>query len=179
MTLDIAAIKVRANKATAMGTLDAHVASSMDVPTLINALEASEAARVKAEQEQDATAAEFKNFHRMLCKRFDCHVHDEIDWKRDQVSLMEAIAKRITDLEQGRDALRNFVADFADTNIAMLPMPHIKHPADEPDKAVSAAEVWEWQNDASRALEANYGGPVAGEHQEVLDAIEACNTGEE
>jgi hypothetical protein len=34
----------------------------------------------------------FKNFHRMLCERFD-YCHDEKDWWRDQVSLMEHIAK--------------------------------------------------------------------------------------
>ena len=45
----------------------------------------------------DATAslaskdAEFKNFHRVLCERFNYH-HDEKDWKRDQVSLVEHIA---------------------------------------------------------------------------------------
>lgn len=34
---------------------------------------------------------EFKNFHRNLCERFNYH-HDEIDWKRDQISLIEHIA---------------------------------------------------------------------------------------
>jgi hypothetical protein len=38
--------------------------------------------------------AEFKNFHRALCERFD-YIHDEKDWKRDQVSLIEWIAKRL------------------------------------------------------------------------------------
>ena len=38
--------------------------------------------------------AEFKNFHRALCERFD-YVHDERDWKRDQISLIEWIAKKI------------------------------------------------------------------------------------
>jgi hypothetical protein len=38
--------------------------------------------------------AEFKNFHHALCERFD-YVHDEKDWKRDQVSLIEWIAKRL------------------------------------------------------------------------------------
>ncbi len=36
----------------------------------------------------------FKNFHRLLCERFD-YTHDEIDWKRDQVSLIEHIAKKV------------------------------------------------------------------------------------
>lgn len=43
--------------------------------------------------------AEFKNFHRMLCERFG-YGHDERDWKRDQVSLMESIASRIAHLEK-------------------------------------------------------------------------------
>jgi hypothetical protein len=37
---------------------------------------------------------QFKNFHRRLCERFD-YVHDEIDWRRDQVSLIEWIAKKV------------------------------------------------------------------------------------
>ncbi|MBB5428719.1 hypothetical protein HDG40_006914 [Paraburkholderia sp. JPY158] len=36
---------------------------------------------------------EFKNFHRLLCERFE-YPHDEIDWKRDQLSLIEWIANR-------------------------------------------------------------------------------------
>jgi hypothetical protein len=38
-------------------------------------------------------AHSFKNFHRVLCERFD-YTHDEKDWRRDQVSLIEWIAKR-------------------------------------------------------------------------------------
>ncbi|HVM93422.1 MAG TPA: hypothetical protein VMT67_11455 [Terriglobales bacterium] len=37
----------------------------------------------------------FKNFHRLLCERFD-YVHDEKDWRRDQISLIEHIAARST-----------------------------------------------------------------------------------
>jgi len=37
---------------------------------------------------------EFKNFHRTMCKRFG-YTHDERDWKRDQVSLIEWIAKKV------------------------------------------------------------------------------------
>lgn len=33
----------------------------------------------------------FKNFHRSLCDRFG-YTHDQIDWRRDQVSLIEHIA---------------------------------------------------------------------------------------
>jgi hypothetical protein len=39
-------------------------------------------------------SASFKNFHRMLCDRFG-YTHDEIDWRRDQVSLCEHIAKML------------------------------------------------------------------------------------
>jgi hypothetical protein len=41
----------------------------------------------------DDTAA-FKNFHRSLCARFN-YPHDEIDWRRDQVSLEEYIANLV------------------------------------------------------------------------------------
>jgi hypothetical protein len=37
---------------------------------------------------------EFKNFHRLLCERFG-YTHDEVDWKRDQISLIEWIAKQV------------------------------------------------------------------------------------
>lgn len=37
---------------------------------------------------------EFKNFHRMLCERFG-YTHDERDWRRDQISLIEWIAKKV------------------------------------------------------------------------------------
>ena len=37
---------------------------------------------------------EFANFHRSLCERFG-YVHDPVDWKRDQVSLIEHIASLI------------------------------------------------------------------------------------
>lgn len=37
---------------------------------------------------------DFKNFHRLLCERFNC-VHDEVDWQRDQLSLIEWIAEQM------------------------------------------------------------------------------------
>jgi len=43
-----------------------------------------------AEQERH----EFENFHRALCERFG-YCHDPVDWKRDQVSLIEHIASLI------------------------------------------------------------------------------------
>ncbi len=53
----------------------------------------------KADEQNNAAAAqdgdhEFKNFHRHLCEHFG-YTHDEIDWKRDQVSLIEWIAKQV------------------------------------------------------------------------------------
>jgi hypothetical protein len=36
---------------------------------------------------------DFKNFHRLLCERFG-YTHDEKDWRRDQLSLIEWIAKQ-------------------------------------------------------------------------------------
>ena len=36
---------------------------------------------------------DFKNFHRLLCERFG-YVHDEKDWQRDQLSLIEWISMR-------------------------------------------------------------------------------------
>ncbi|KAH0435495.1 hypothetical protein A8H39_01530 [Paraburkholderia fungorum] len=47
---------------------------------------------------------EFKNFHRLLCERFG-YLHDEVDWKRDQISLIEWIAKRREVAERQRDGL--------------------------------------------------------------------------
>lgn len=41
--------------------------------------------------ERDAALRAFKNFHRLLCERFGC-AHDEQDWRRDQLSLIEHIA---------------------------------------------------------------------------------------
>lgn len=42
----------------------------------------------------DQYLAAFKNFHRNLCERFG-YGHDELDWLRDQVSLIEHIAERL------------------------------------------------------------------------------------
>lgn len=42
--------------------------------------------------------ASLKNFHRSLCDRFG-YVHDPVDWQRDQVSLEEHIAAKLTNPE--------------------------------------------------------------------------------
>lgn len=39
---------------------------------------------------EQVTESDFKNFHRLLCERFG-YVHDEQDWRRDQLSLIEHI----------------------------------------------------------------------------------------
>jgi hypothetical protein len=39
---------------------------------------------------------EFKNFHRLLCERFG-YSHDPVDWRRDQLSLIEHIASQASD----------------------------------------------------------------------------------
>jgi hypothetical protein len=41
-----------------------------------------------------AEGGDFKNFHRLLCERFG-YTHDERDWQRDQLSLIEHIAAMI------------------------------------------------------------------------------------
>lgn len=42
----------------------------------------------------DDVEAEFKNFHKNLCDRFG-YVHDDVDWRRDQASLEEFIARKL------------------------------------------------------------------------------------
>lgn len=44
----------------------------------------------------------FKNFHRLLCERFG-YSHDEKDWRRDQLSLIEFIAAKIASPAVGAD----------------------------------------------------------------------------
>ena len=46
----------------------------------------------KKRREVAESDAEFKNFHKLLCGRFG-YVHDEKDWRRDQLSLIEHIAR--------------------------------------------------------------------------------------
>lgn len=42
-------------------------------------------------QQAMTDAGDFRNFHRLLCERFG-YVHDEREWRRDQLSLIEWIA---------------------------------------------------------------------------------------
>lgn len=44
-------------------------------------------------RQQAEAGHDFKNFHRLLCERFG-YAHDEKDWRRDQVSLIEWIARQ-------------------------------------------------------------------------------------
>jgi hypothetical protein len=62
--------------------------------------------RVAATVMPDDTSA-FKNFHRQLCERFG-YVHDEKDWRRDQVSLIECIAKKLETAEKDSARYRRF-----------------------------------------------------------------------
>lgn len=171
MTLDIAAIKARADKATAGGWIvietthpykftpsrpefkgegfhvERRIATAWDHPQLKDKYPLVNIATGIGTPESGAVH---------MCSieaddaDFIAHARTDIP---ALIAALEASKSARVKAEQERDALRNFVADFADANIEMLPMPHIKHPADEPDKAVSAAEVWEWQSDARRALE--------------------------
>jgi hypothetical protein len=73
----------------------AFIASArQDIPDLIAALEAAQAENANLRAGLDASKSAFKNFHRMLCDRFE-YTHDAVDWQRDQVSLMEWIADRM------------------------------------------------------------------------------------
>lgn len=49
--------------------------------------------------------AEFKNFHRLLCERFE-YGHDPVHWRRDQLSLIEWIARQCADSASGVPAER-------------------------------------------------------------------------
>ena len=55
----------------------------------------AKAALERATSTGDKHLADFKNFHRLLCDRFG-YGHDSKDWQRDQLSLIEWIAKHFT-----------------------------------------------------------------------------------
>lgn len=59
---------------------------------------------VQLREARDAERAAFKNFHRAMCERFG-YAHDEKDWKRDQASLEEWIAKKLRDARDDRPEL--------------------------------------------------------------------------
>jgi hypothetical protein len=64
---------------------------------------------------------EFKNFHRQLCERFG-YVHDDIDWRRDQVSLIEWIASK--QAQQGEPVGEVFGPKAVSTMVALVkPLP--------------------------------------------------------
>jgi hypothetical protein len=63
-----------------------------DVVTAMQRIVDREATPQRAPGVDDTHA--FKNFHRLLCERFD-YAHDDIDWRRDQVSLIEHVARKI------------------------------------------------------------------------------------
>jgi hypothetical protein len=71
---------------------------SSDWRKLVRLAEAKVRATILADRALGAASpdseAAFKNFHRSLCARFG-YVHDEKDWRRDQVSLEEHIARLV------------------------------------------------------------------------------------
>jgi hypothetical protein len=67
---------------------------------------------VCADGDKDSSDHKFKNFHRLLCERFG-YVHDEVDWKRDQISLIEWIAKRVADGGKGEAVYQYKVRDLS------------------------------------------------------------------
>lgn len=64
--------------------------AAVELGNEVNKLRAEMAA---AHQSAVESIHSFKNFHRQLCERFG-YGHDEVDWQRDQVSLIEHIAKQ-------------------------------------------------------------------------------------
>lgn len=58
-----------------------------------------------------ANIVDFKNFHRLLCERFN-YPHDEEFWWRDQVSLIEHIAKERDALKTELGATSRMLAEF-------------------------------------------------------------------
>lgn len=66
----------------------------------------------------DLVRQEFKNFHSILCERFD-YCHDNTDWKRDQLSLIEHIAKSRDELKAALENLIQFSIQLCcDMNIS-------------------------------------------------------------
>lgn len=93
------------------------------IDALRTELATERAAREKAERERDEARHEFKNFHRNLCERFD-YCHDEKDWRRDQVSLIEHIARRAEKVGAEKDALRGALTAARDRFNAMRRTPY-------------------------------------------------------
>jgi hypothetical protein len=88
---------------------EAFVSGRLNGMSVYNALHwmADEVLRIfGSSKELDATS-EFKNFHRLLCERFG-YVHDEKDWRRDQLSLIEHIAKCRLDAEYEQIGVLNY-----------------------------------------------------------------------
>ncbi len=71
----------------------------------------SEATTAQPGQEQGSKDEhEFKLFHKRLCERF-AYTHDEKDWRRDVVSLIEHIASRQDKLIQEKKQLVSALTD--------------------------------------------------------------------
>lgn len=61
------------------------------------------------EEPTSGDTAKFKSFHRLLCERFG-YTHDEKDWRRDQLSLIEHIAKRRAVVTESLPSKRQLIA---------------------------------------------------------------------
>lgn len=80
--------------AGALEHLDADAAGlQAELSDVRHLLECNITQRKQFAAEIERLRSEFKNFHRLLCARFG-YGHDEHDWHRDQLSLIEWIAKR-------------------------------------------------------------------------------------
>lgn len=72
----------------------------------------------------------FKNFHRLLCERFG-YGHDEKDWRRDQLSLIEFIAAKAQAPAPAPDHVPagKEVEDAVDAKLGIKLLPPIRVPA--------------------------------------------------
>ena len=82
-----------------------------DRQKLLNHIDSLTADLARVTAERDEERHQFKNFHRLLCERFN-YAHDEVDWKRDQLSLIEHIAARLAAAEAERDRAREALRKY-------------------------------------------------------------------
>lgn len=69
--------------------------------------------------DRDSTMSSFKNFHRLLCDRFD-YSHDPIHWRRDQLILIEDIANQYKEASLKICALRAEIDEYQSEREAMM-----------------------------------------------------------
>jgi len=70
---------------------------------------------IEPERSMEKVDAEFKNFHRQLCTQFG-YTHDEKDWKRDQVSLIEWIRRLVEAKSESAEDMSQLLADIEEVN---------------------------------------------------------------